>query len=155
VDTESSRAIRSTENRVPCGAVVPSVSANSSGPAYFTIRANRVDSSASRQSTPKLYQELVVPLQLRDLPAQSQQLGPFGRLQGLLTVDLGSGDPAPLVFDPDAQHPRVDPSSRATSLIVRPESSTRCAASTLYSAVYDRRLRGGMMDILPAGPQSC
>lgn len=42
------------------------------------------------------------------MPAQSQWFGPFGRLQGFLPVDLGGGDPAPLVFDPDTQHPRVD-----------------------------------------------
>lgn len=31
------------------------------------------------------------------------------------------------------------PSSRPTSAMVRPESITRCAASTLYSVVNDRR----------------
>ncbi|WP_329063679.1 hypothetical protein [Amycolatopsis sp. NBC_01480] len=61
--------MRSTENRVPCGAVVPPVSARWSGPAYLAIRANRADSSASRQSTPKLYQEGIVLLQLADLPS--------------------------------------------------------------------------------------
>src|SRR3954464_3988993 len=55
------------------------------------------------------YQELVVLLQLGHLFAQPQQLGPLGRLQGLLPMDLSRGDPAPLVFDPDAQHSRVDP----------------------------------------------
>jgi hypothetical protein len=75
---------------------------------YFTIRSNRADSSVSRQSTLRLYQKSVVFLQFGHLPAQSQQFGPLGRLQGLLPVDLSGGDPAPLIFDPNTQHPRVD-----------------------------------------------
>ena len=43
------------------------------------------------------------------------------------------------------------PSSRATEAMVRPESITRWAASTLYSVVYDRRERD-MVNILPARP---
>jgi hypothetical protein len=55
--------------------------------------------------------------------------------KGFLPVDFGGGGPAPLVFDPRAQHSRVDAQFAGDLAIVGSVSITRCAAPTLYSAV--------------------